>query len=55
MILGPGRGKGPGHEADMGVVGVEGLVDVAAAELEVHVLALSENLDEDLERETLQD
>lgn len=55
VVHGPGRGEGPSHEADMGIVVVEGLVDMAAAELEVHVLALGENHDEELEWEALQD
>lgn len=54
-VDGPGWGKSPGHKANVRVVVVEGGMDVAVAVLEVHVLALCENHDEELDREALED
>ena len=50
----PGGGESSGHKADVGVVVVECLVNIAAAEQEVHVLALGIHHNQELDREALQ-
>lgn len=48
-VMQPGWSEGPSHKSDLGVFIVEGLVNLAVAVHEIHVLALRKNHNEDLD------